>query len=55
MKKKIAIIGVILLTIAYIIFHIVSYAGNEVIYVGLNTTHPNGDGYGFFILFLVII
>lgn len=46
MKKKIAIIGVILLTIAYIIFHIVSYAGNEVIYVGLNTTHPNGDGYG---------
>ena len=46
MKKKVAIIGVILLVVAYIIFSVISYAGSEVIYVGLNTTHHNGEGYG---------
>ena len=46
MKKKVAVIGVILLAVAYIIFSVVSYAGSTVMYVGLNTAHPNGDGYG---------
>ena len=46
MKKKVAVIGVILLAVAYIIFSVISYAGSTVMYVGLNTAHPNGDGYG---------
>lgn len=46
MKKKVAIIGVILFIIAYIIFNIISYAGSKNIYVGLNVMHSNGEGYG---------
>ena len=46
MKKKITVIGIVLLLIAYLIFNIISYAGNEILYVGLNVTHSNGVGYG---------
>ncbi len=46
MKKKIMIIGATLLVVALIIFTIVSYAANQVLYVGLNAAYPNGDGYG---------
>ena len=46
MKKKIVFIGVILIIIAYIIFSAVSYAESKSMYVGLNTTHSNGQGYG---------
>ena len=46
MKKKVAIIGLIILILAYIVFSAIIYAGNQVVYVGLNTTFSNGDGYG---------
>ena len=46
MKKKVAIIGLIILILAYIVFSAIIYAGNQVVYVGLNTAFSNGDGYG---------
>ena len=46
MKKKVILIGVVLLLIAYLIFNIVSYAGNETIYVNLTKADLNNIGYG---------
>ena len=46
MKKKIIGVSLILIIIAYVIFNVVSYASNKTMYVGLNTTHSNGQGYG---------
>ena len=45
MKKKVLIIGVILLLVVYLIFNLVSFAGNEVLYIGINATHKDGMGY----------
>ena len=45
MKKKILIIGIILLLAVYLIFNIISFAANEVLYVGINATYKNGTGY----------
>ena len=46
MKKKIVFIGIALIIIAYMIFSAISYAESKSMYVGLNTTHSNGQGYG---------
>ena len=46
MKKRAIFIGIVLLLIAYLIFNIVSYAGNETIYVNLTKADINNIGYG---------
>ena len=46
MKKKVAFFSIALLVIAYVIFNVVSYATNKTMYIGLNITHSNGQGYG---------
>ena len=46
MKKKFVAIGVILILIAFLIFNMISYAGNSTLFIGINATHKNGVGYG---------
>ena len=46
MKKKVAFFSIALLVITYVIFNVVSYAANKTMYIGLNITHSNGQGYG---------
>ena len=45
MKKKVLIIGIVLLLVTYLIFNLVSFAGNEVLYIGINKTYKDSIGY----------